>query len=115
MTADSLQLPVLLNRKNNARGGVPRAFYITLLVAMGCAAGLALLLKRPHKLRRADGSVVAVNNPRRFQEELKNNLRAFKDWGFLLMLPAFLPAGSFLVYNGSVNGMTVGVEPTKLS
>lgn len=100
----SAQLPVILNKDNTARAGVPPAFYAVLLAIMCAAACLALLLKRPERLRRSDGSVVAVDKPRIIRQELAANFAAFKDWRFVIMLPAFLPAGSFLIYNGSVNG-----------
>ena len=101
-----MQLPVILNRKNATRSGVPRAIYVVLILLMSCAACLALLLRRPEDLRRPDGSVVAVDKPRGAWAELKANISVFRDWKLMLMVPAFLPAGSFLIYDGSVNGLT---------
>lgn len=71
---------------------------------MTCAGFLGLCLLPPDKLRRDDGSFVAVNPPRTAWEEFKSNLLVFTDWKLLLMIPAFLPAEGFLVYSGSVNG-----------
>ena len=97
-------LPVILNRNNDSQAGVPCAFYITLITVMISVGILALLtLKPPDQLRRSDGSVVAVDAPRGAWEELKANFKAFQDWRLVIMIPAFLPAGSFLIYNGSVN------------
>lgn len=97
-------LPVILNRNNATRAGVPRAIYLTFIIVMCCVAALALLtIHPPEKLRRPDGSVVAVDKHSNVWTELKANLHVFKDWKLVLMIPAFLPAGSFLIYNGSVN------------
>jgi hypothetical protein len=99
-----LQIPVIINRNSATSAGVPRAVYISFIVIMTCAAGLALFLLPAHKLRRDDGSVVAVDKARGPWEELKSNLLVFTDFKLLLMVPAFLPAECFLVYSGSVNG-----------
>lgn len=97
-------IPVIINRNSATSDGVPRAVYIAFIVIMCCAALSALLLLPPHKLRRDDGSVVAVDKARGPWEELKANLLVFTDWKLLIMVPAFLPAECFLVYSGSVNG-----------
>lgn len=97
-------LPMILNRDNASRAGVPREIYVTFIIIMCSTAVLALLtLKPPEKLRRPDGSMVAVDKPCGVWHELKANILIFKEWQLVVMLPAFLPAGSFLIYNGSVN------------
>lgn len=70
---------------------------------MGVGACMAFLLQPPSKVTRDDGTQVATIKPRGFIEELKANLEIFRDWKLLLMVPAFLPAETFLVYGGSVN------------
>jgi MFS family permease len=97
-------IPVIINRNSATTDGVPHAVYISFIVIMFCAALSGLLLLPPHKLRRDDGSVVAVDKARGPWEELKANLLIFTDWKLLCMVPAFLPAECFLVYSGSVNG-----------
>jgi hypothetical protein len=78
--------------------------YISFITIMAIGGLLCLLLLRPHKLTRDDGSIVAVDRPRGAWEEFKSNLLVFTDPILLMMLPAFLPAEGFLVYSGSVNG-----------
>lgn len=97
-------IPLVINRNSATSGGVPRAGYISFIVIMICAALLGLLILPPQKLRRDDGSVVAVYKARPPWEELKDNLLIFTDWKLMIMLPAFLSAESFLVYVGAVNG-----------
>lgn len=97
-------IPVIINRNSQTSAGVPHAVYISFIVIMCCAALSGLLLLPAHKLRRDDGSIVAVDKPRGAWEELKSNLLVFTDYKLLLMFPAFLPAECFLVYSGSVNG-----------
>ena len=97
-------LPLILNRGNDARAGVPPAVYATFVALMAGVALLALCtLRRPDALRRADGSVVARHARRSLGAELRANLSVFTEWRLLVMLPAFLPAGAFLVYLGSAN------------
>ena len=100
------RIPVIINRNSATTAGVPRAVYITFIVIMTCAAFSGLLLLPAHKLRRDDGSVVAVDKARGPWEELKANLLIFTDFKLLLMMPAFVPAECFLVYSGAVNGET---------
>ncbi|ETS83637.1 hypothetical protein PFICI_05513 [Pestalotiopsis fici W106-1] len=96
-------IPVIINRDSDTTAGVPRSVYITFIVIMVIGGLLCLSLQRPHKLKRDDGSVVAVNPPRGAWEEFKDNLSVFKDPKLLMMLPAFFPSECFLVYSGAVN------------
>ncbi|ORY64795.1 uncharacterized protein BCR38DRAFT_431019 [Pseudomassariella vexata] len=97
-------LPVILNRNNDKRAGVPAAIYITFIIVMGCAALLALLtLRRLKDLESAENSTTTHHEKHSTATEFKANLSIVRDWQLLMMLPAFLPAGSFLIYLGSVN------------
>ncbi|KAF2188994.1 hypothetical protein K469DRAFT_564889 [Zopfia rhizophila CBS 207.26] len=96
-------IPVIVNRNTNTAAGVPRPVYVSFIVIMIIGGLLGLLLLRPQKLTRDDGSVVAVNPPRGAWEELRSNLLIFTDPVLLMMVPAFFPAECFLVYSGSVN------------
>lgn len=97
-------IPVIINRDKDTAAGVPRPVYISFIVLMIVGGLITLLLLRPQKLKRDDGSVVAVHPARGPMEELKSNLLIFTDPILLIMLPAFFPAEGFLVYSGSVNG-----------
>jgi hypothetical protein len=97
-------IPLIINRNRDVAAGVPRSVYIAFIVIMIFGGLLGLLLLRPQKLRRDDGSVVAVNPARGAWDELKSNLLIFTDPILLMMVPAFFPAECFLVYSGSVNG-----------
>ncbi|KAI8931951.1 hypothetical protein NX059_010851 [Plenodomus lindquistii] len=96
-------IPVIINRKSDTVAGVPRSVYISFIVIMIVGGLICLLLLRPQKLTRDDGSIVAVHPPIGAWEEFRTNLLVFTDPILLLMLPAFLPAEGFLVYSGSVN------------
>lgn len=72
---------------------------------MSLCGSSGLVLLPPHKLKRDDGSTVAVDPARGVWEELKANLLIFTDWKLLMMIPAFLPCETYLVYSGSVNGV----------
>jgi hypothetical protein len=97
-------IPVIINRNSDTVAGVPRSVYISFIVIMIIGGLITLLLLRPQKLTRDDGSVVAVHPPRGAWEEFRSNLLIFTDPILLMMLPAFLPSEGFLVYSGSVNG-----------
>jgi MFS family permease len=100
-------IPVIINRDSDTVSGVPRSVYISFIVIMIIGGLLCLLLLRPQKLTRDDGSVVAVHPARGWWEELRSNLLVFTDPILLMMVPAFLPSEGFLVYSGSVNGQFV--------
>ncbi|KAF2251755.1 hypothetical protein BU26DRAFT_242849 [Trematosphaeria pertusa] len=96
-------IPVIINKDKDVAAGVPRAVYISFIIIMIVGGLITLLLLRPQKLKRDDGSVVAVHPPRGAWEEFRSNLLIFSDPVLLMMLPAFFPAEGFLVYSGSVN------------
>ncbi|KAF2026902.1 hypothetical protein EK21DRAFT_73245 [Setomelanomma holmii] len=96
-------IPVIINRDSDTTAGVPRSVYISFIIIMIIGGLITLLLLRPQKLTRDDGSVVAVHPPRGAWEELRSNLLIFTDPILLMMVPAFLPSEGFLVYSGSVN------------
>lgn len=98
-------LPVILNRDNVERAGVSMPVYITYISLMLAAAALALLaLRQPNEVTYGDGAAISELKGRRSRfQELAENLTVFKEWKLLCLLPAFLPAGSFLIYLGSVN------------
>lgn len=98
-------LPVILNRDNVSRAGVPVPVYITYITVMLAAAALALFaLRRPNEVTCGTGAAISEWKGERSRlQELAENLAVFKEWKLLCLLPAFLPAGSFLIYLGSVN------------
>jgi hypothetical protein len=53
---------------------------------------ICLLLLRPQKLTRDDGSIVAIHPARGVWQELRSNLLIFTDPLLLMMVPAFLPS-----------------------
>ncbi|KAJ5376292.1 hypothetical protein N7509_013178 [Penicillium cosmopolitanum] len=96
-------IPLIINKDSSETTGVPSAVYIVFMVMMGVGACAAFLLMPPSRVIRDDGTQIALIKPRGFMEELKANLEIFRDWKLLIMVPAFLPAETFLVYGGSVN------------
>jgi hypothetical protein len=97
-------LPVILNRDNTQRAGVPAAIYATYIALMLVVALLSLIiLRRPDEVIHDTSSNVIAPEKKSTTSELLSNLAVFSDWKLLVMLPAFLPAGSFLIYLGSVN------------
>lgn len=98
-------LPVILNRDNVERAGVPVPVYVTYFALMLAAAALALLaLRRPNEVVSGDSAPISEWNEKRGRiQTLADNLAVLKEWKLLVLLPAFLPAGSFLIYLGSVN------------
>ncbi|KAJ5979915.1 hypothetical protein N7481_007213 [Penicillium waksmanii] len=96
-------IPLIINKDSSETTGVPPAVYIVFMVMMGVGACAAFLLMPPSRVIRDDGTQIAPVKSRGFKEELKANLEIFRDWKLLIMVPAFLPAETFLVYGGSVN------------
>ncbi|EXJ75640.1 uncharacterized protein A1O5_00147 [Cladophialophora psammophila CBS 110553] len=96
-------IPLVINRNRTDVAGVPTAVYVIILAMMGVAGLLSFLLRDPWKIVRDDGTRLFTVKSRGWIEELKSNLEIFKDWKLLIMVPAFLPSETFLVYSGSVN------------
>lgn len=97
-------LPVVLNRNNDSRAGVPEAVYITYIIIMLAVALMSFLtLRRPADVTAGEGGLGVQLEERNLGAELRANISIFREWKLLILLPAFLPAGSFLIYLGSVN------------
>ncbi|KIW38893.1 uncharacterized protein PV06_08718 [Exophiala oligosperma] len=94
---------LIINRNRVDVAGVPTAVYATLIALMGVACLLSFFLRPPSKIIRDDGTQLFTIKSRGWKEELKSNLEIFKDWKLMIMIPAFLPSETFLVYSGSVN------------
>ncbi|RDW89162.1 hypothetical protein BP6252_01194 [Coleophoma cylindrospora] len=96
-------IPLLISKDNNSDGGVPNAVYIVFIVIMVLTAIAGLFILPPNKITRDDGSGVAEIKYRGLWVELKSNLSSLCDKRLLIMIPAFLPAETYLVYLGSAN------------
>ncbi|KAF2260329.1 hypothetical protein CC78DRAFT_589839 [Lojkania enalia] len=79
-------IAVIINRNTDTAAGVPRPVYISFI--MICGGLLGLLLLRPQKLGRDDGSVTAVNPAKAYL----NNLRTRSLLSFVAVVLQ-IPAG----------------------
>ena len=98
-------IALLAVRQRTNGSSLPSGVYQGFLVIQLVALVLVLFIKPPHKTFRSDGSAIETDNLAGFLRETTNCLQALKNPVFLMMIPAFLPARSFLVYNGSINGL----------
>ncbi|EXJ85257.1 hypothetical protein A1O3_05932 [Capronia epimyces CBS 606.96] len=96
-------IPLIINRNKATSAGVPVVVYAVFIAMDIVAAVLAFTLQPPGKVIRKDGTNIADLKPRTLMQELVGNFEALKDWKLWIMLPAFLPSQSYLVYGGSVN------------
>ncbi|KAF3399911.1 hypothetical protein F1880_008461 [Penicillium rolfsii] len=96
-------IPLLINRHTGSQGGVPESVYISFIVIMGCTMVCALFLRPPDKITRDDGTHVATLERRSMRVELQKNIKSFKNWKFLIMIPCFFVSETYLVYLGSTN------------
>jgi hypothetical protein len=97
-------IPLLIDRGAGSEGGVPRSVYIAFIVVMFCTMVCACFLQPPDKVTRDDGRRVADIEPYRgVLVELKENVKSFGDWRFLLMIPCFFVSETYLVFLGSTN------------
>lgn len=73
--------------KQTVAAGVPESVYIVFLVLQGTGAVLGFfLLQNPAKIKRDDGSSIAIIEARGLVQELKANLEIFTDWKLLVMV-----------------------------
>jgi ABC-type sugar transport system permease subunit len=61
-----------------------------------------LTLRPPAEVKDNSSLGIHCEKPK-LSTELKANISVFRDWKLLMLLPSFLPAGSFLIYLGSAN------------
>lgn len=83
--------------------GVPHSVYIVFIVIQSCSMGLALLLLPPAKLRRPDGTALALFEPMSLWESLKLTGSLFKDWRFVVLIPACFTPEAFFPFQASMN------------
>ena len=100
-------IALLAARQTTNGDGLPSGVYQGFLAIQLVVLVLVLFIKSPQKTFRPDGSAVEADSLLGFLKETRNCFLALKDPIFLLMIPAFLPARSFLAYNGSINGAYV--------
>jgi hypothetical protein len=57
----------------------------------------------PHRVVRADGTIVKLNDQSSISQEFKGLLERLKDWRILALLPMFFSSNYFYAYQGAVN------------
>ncbi|KAG0192958.1 hypothetical protein DFQ28_006990 [Apophysomyces sp. BC1034] len=88
----------------NARG-VSTGTYTAFVVIMLCGVVFSLILARPSKVMRPDGTPVAVAKSTHWLEELKGVLHVWKEWRMVALIPAFLASNWFYAYQFHVNAV----------
>ncbi|KIV96495.1 hypothetical protein PV10_00357 [Exophiala mesophila] len=96
-------IPLIINRSESASGGCPTSVYISFVVIMTVGSMASFLLLPPEKIIRESGEGIVIHKSRPFLEEVRLTIYTLKDWRLWLMIPAFIPGESYLVYSGSVN------------
>jgi len=97
-------IPLAIDANSPDTDKVPTAVYATFVVLMASAVVLALFILPADKVRRDDGTKVAVMPKMTFKEAFQGSLVAFKDWRLLLLVPAMMSTEIHLVYIGVANG-----------
>lgn len=76
-------------------GGAPTPVYIVFVVIQVIAMVMALtLLVKPKNVTRSDGTHIAVFKPPNLREELLGVASLFKDYKFIMLLPAIFTGKS---------------------
>ncbi|RFU31710.1 hypothetical protein B7463_g4648, partial [Scytalidium lignicola] len=96
-------VPLAIDTNNLSASGVPPSVYITFIVLMALATILALFILPPEKVRRDDGSAIAIVPRASFLSNMKGLIKALMDVKLLLLVPGMLATEIHLVYLGSTN------------
>ena len=88
---------------NSTSSGVPHAVYIVFIVLQILSMGLALILLPADRVRRPDGTSIALFDPMPLMQSLRLTFDLFKDWRIVLMIPTFFTPEIFFPFQSSMN------------
>ncbi|CDH56700.1 mfs general substrate transporter [Lichtheimia corymbifera JMRC:FSU:9682] len=97
-------IALALNLENH-RGGVSTGTYTAFVAIMLLGVLLSLALLPPCRVRRADGSHVAVAAAASWTSELKGVILILREWRILALTPAFLASNWPYAYQFRVNAV----------
>lgn len=100
---------------NSTREGVPHSVYIVFIVLQCCSLGLALLVRSPETLRRADGTALAIFDPISLADSLRITGKILRDWRILVLLPAFFAPETFFPFQASMNAYAFNLRTRVLN
>ncbi|RDL30017.1 uncharacterized protein BP5553_10644 [Venustampulla echinocandica] len=100
---------------NASSASVPHAVYIIFIVIQCTSVALALLLLPAEKIRRADGTALAVFKPISVWESLRISASLFYDWRILLMIPTFFAGEMFFPFQSSMNAYAFNLRTQTLT
>ena len=75
---------------NSTTEGVPHSVYIVFIVLQCFSMGLTIMIKSPEKLRRLDGTALAIFSPISMLDSIRLTGRLLTDWRILILLPCML-------------------------
>ena len=76
---------------------------------------LVLFVKSPDKLRRTDGTAIAIFNPISITDTLKLTRDLLTDWRILVLLPCFFTPEVFFPFQASMNAYAFNLRTRVLN
>lgn len=96
-------IALAINLRQGHLDAVATSTYIAFLVIICFGIASAFLVLPPHRVVRADATIVKINDHSSIAEEFKGLWERLKDWRILALLPMFFSSNYFYAYQGAVN------------
>ncbi|KIW23612.1 uncharacterized protein PV07_11799 [Cladophialophora immunda] len=96
-------IPLAIDASNPKATSVPTAVYITFIILMSSAVVLGLFILPAEKIRRDDGTGIAVLPKLTFKDAMLGGFHTLADKRLLLLCPALICTAIHLVYCGIAN------------
>ncbi|KAF9652385.1 MFS general substrate transporter [Thelephora ganbajun] len=96
-------IALAINLQQGHLDAVATSTYIAFLVIIFFGIVSAFAVLPPHRVVRADGTIVKIDDQSSIPQELKGLWERLKDWRILALLPMFFASNYFYAYQGAVN------------
>ncbi|OJJ45198.1 hypothetical protein ASPZODRAFT_2109441 [Penicilliopsis zonata CBS 506.65] len=101
VVASALTLGLTAN--NRSSSGVPTAVYVAFICIMLAAMALAVLVVKPEKVRRRDGTAIAIFHHDSFKQEFQAVARLVFDHKAMLLVPCLIVADFQLILQPQIS------------
>jgi hypothetical protein len=100
---------------HSSKESVPHSVYIVFIILQCCSTASALLVLKPEKLRRCDGTALATFDYMSLFDVLKITGRLLTDWRILMLIPCMFTPEMFFPFQSSMNAYVFNLRTRVLN
>ncbi|KAI0066656.1 MFS general substrate transporter [Artomyces pyxidatus] len=96
-------IALAINIRSGGLSAVSTGTYLAFIIIMFIGTASTILILPPHKIVRADGTLVKLEAASTPREEVRNLIVVLKDRRMIALIPMFFASNYFYSYQGAVN------------